>query len=179
MMRLSLAFSTLPSSYAIHDEGCAPCQPRFNITRASSASDLVTRALADLDDLMLECHLPGWDGYGAHAVSVYAYDTAKLFIESLPSDFPAPTISADTDGCVTFEWRRSARRILLVSVHPNFRIDYAALFGTSKHYGSEPFFGQLPKAVRVLVRQVFLYTNPVPVGREQPATGERLSRGLH
>lgn len=110
----------------------------------------------ELADLILECGKPGWDGYGAEAVGMRAYEAAKRFIESLPSGFPAPSLSADTDGCVTFEWRVSSRRVLLVSVHPEFRVDYAAIFGPAKQYGSEPFLGeQLPEAVQTLVQRVF------------------------
>jgi hypothetical protein len=111
---------------------------------------------AELADLMLECDKPGWDGYGAEAVGMSAYEAAKRFIESFPPGFPAPSLSADTDGCVTFEWRESPRRVLLVSVHPPSRVDYAAIFGSAKLYGSEPSFGeQLPEAVRTLVQRLF------------------------
>ena len=111
--------------------------------------EVIHRSLLDeLNDLMLECRVAGWDGHGAAAVDLYAYTAAKRFIESLPAGFPLPSLSADPDGCVTFEWWKSPRRVLLVSVHPNFQLDYAALLGAAKHYGSEPFFGgQLPDSV--------------------------------
>jgi len=178
MTSAPFASSTLPFSCATGGQWGSPCGRRFEVTRAISASDLIPRALSEIDDLFAECHVAGWDGYGAKAVSVYAYDTAKLFIQGLPADFPTPTISADTDGCVTFEWKSSARRILLVSVHPNFRIDYAALFGTARHYGSEPFFGQLPKAVRVLVRQVFLYVDSESISGKRYVIASDSDRGI-
>ncbi len=125
------------------------------VSTALSASSPPMLLLAELNNLMLDCHVAGWDGYGAKAVSVHAYAAAKQFIESLPAGFPTPSLSADPDGCVTFEWRKSARRVALVSVHPNFHVDYAAIFGAAKQYGSEPFFGELPESVRILAHRVF------------------------
>ncbi len=110
---------------------------------------------ADLDSLMLDCCLPDWDGHGGEPLSAESYEAACRFIHSLPAGIPKPEISADPDGCVTFEWRQSPRRVLLVSVHGQFRVDYAALFGTAKTYGSEPFFHELPETLTTLVRRVY------------------------
>ena len=104
---------------------------------------------------MLDCHKPGWDGYGAEAVSPDAYRLAQRFIDCLPKGIPHPVLSADPDGCVTFEWQASPRRLVLVSVHPDYRIDYAALFGAAKSHGTEPFFGRLPDGLCDLVRRVY------------------------
>ena len=104
---------------------------------------------------MLDCHKPAWDGYGAEAVSLEAYRLAKFFIQSLPAGIPRPLLSADPDGCVTFEWQVSPRRLVLVSVHPDYRIDYAALFGGAKGYGTEPFFDKFPTGLSDLVRRVY------------------------
>lgn len=103
---------------------------------------------------MLECQHAGWDGYGAEAVSVDAYRSAERFIRSLPAGVEPPQISADPTGCVTFEWRRSPRRTLLVSVRPGFGLDYAALIGTAKAHGSEPFFDEVPETLIMLIRRV-------------------------
>jgi hypothetical protein len=110
---------------------------------------------ADLDSLMVACCLEDWDGHGASPVTAESYQAACRFIHSLPMGIPMPELSADPDGCVTFEWRQSARRVLLVSVNGQFRVDYAALFGTAKTYGSEPFFNELPETLTTLVRRVF------------------------
>ena len=122
---------------------------------AIPASSPVGMLLAELNDVILDCSLNDWDGYGAKAVRIHAFTAARRFIESLPSGFPMPAISADPEGCVTFEWRKSPRRVLLVSVHPNFHVDYAAIFGTAKQYGSEPFFTEVPESLKGIVRRVF------------------------
>lgn len=81
-------------------------------------------------------------------MSADAYVAAKQFIESLPAGLPMPSLSADPDGCVTIEWRKSARRVVLVSGHPNFTVDDAAIFDAAKQYG--------PESVRILAQRVFV-----------------------
>ena len=104
---------------------------------------------------MLDCHQPDWDGYGAEAISVEAYELAQRFIRSLPAGIPHPLLSADSDGCVTFEWQVAPRRLVLVSVRPDYRIDYAALFGSAESHGTEPFFDKFPARLSDLVRGVY------------------------
>ena len=141
---------TLP--YSRFTEGRMDCA---EVCPAIPASSAVGALLAELNDVMLDCCRDDWDGYGAKAVSIHAFAAAKRFLESLPTGFPVPSISADPEGCVTFEWRKSPRRVLLVSVHPNFQVDYAAIFGTAKQYGSEPFFTEVPESLKSIVHRVF------------------------
>ena len=125
------------------------------VAGAFPGSGFIAQLCADLDNVMLDCHKPGWDGYGAEGISLEAYQLAQRFIHDLPIGIRRPTLSADPDGCVTFEWQVSPRRLLLVSVHPDYRIDYAALFGSAKSYGTEPFFDKIPTGICELVRRVY------------------------
>ena len=131
------------------------CGADADVAAASSGSVVIDQLCADLDIVMLDCNKNDWDGYGAQGISVEAYELAQRFIHGLPPGIPRPLLSADTDGCVTFEWQVSPRRLVLVSVHPDYRIDYAALFGTAKNYGSEPFFNKIPPGLCDLVRRVY------------------------
>lgn len=110
---------------------------------------------SELNNVVVECHNENWDGHGAAPVSAEAYEAAQRFISTLQPGIPQPSISADPDGCITFEWSTSSRNVLLVSVHPDYRLDFAAKFGTSQIYGSAPFFDQLSDSVEDLVRSVF------------------------
>ena len=116
---------------------------------------IVSFSQAELDNIFVECHREDWDGHGAAAVSPEAYQVARQFIGTLPPGIPQPALSADPDGCVTFEWRSSPLKLAMVSVHPDFRLDFARVFGTSRVYGSEPFFDQLPEGIENLVRRVY------------------------
>lgn len=117
-------------------------------------SALTTGLSAELDSLWVDCSRAGWDGYEAKAVSPDAFRAAKRFVASLPLGIPQPEIAADPDGCVTFEWRRSARQTLLVSVRPGYALDYAALIGTAKTHGTEPFFDEFPEPLTSIIQRI-------------------------
>lgn len=153
----------LPESYSLC--GYTPARayrgvvlPAYaEVAAASPGSGTIPQLCAELDNVMLDCHKPGWDGYGADGISLEAYRLAQSFIHSLPAGIPRPSLAADPDGCVTFEWQVSPRRLLLVSVHPNYRIDYAAIFGSRKDcdYGTKPFFDKFPPGLFDFVRRVY------------------------
>ena len=126
------------------------------VAPAVPASAASTQLSAELDNVMIDCHTPGWDGYGAEAVGIPAYNAAQRFIRSLPAGIPVPELAADPDGCINFEWHVSPRRTFVVSVHPDYRLDFAALLGTARIHGSEPFFTtELPESIGQLVRRVY------------------------
>ena len=68
-------------------------------------------------------------------------DTAEMalsFAQLLPRSLPAPEISADPDGEVSFDWLGSAGKMFSVSVNKDGRISYAGRFGDkSKVHGIE------------------------------------------
>jgi hypothetical protein len=107
-----------------------------------------------LYDVVEQCARPGWDGYDAEPVSQEAYANAYRFIEGLPLDFPMPSISAEPDGHITFEWYASPRRTLSVSISPDGEIHYAALLGATRSYGTEPFSGEIPRTILSWARRV-------------------------
>ena len=94
-----------------------------------------------------ECREPNWDGYGAEPISDGTYTLAYSFLEALPLGSSMPTVGAEPDGQITFEWHRSARRTLSVSIDPEERLHYSALLGASKVHGEEPFFGEIPDRI--------------------------------
>lgn len=125
-----------------------------NVEPAYPTSAYAATLRSELDSLMLDCGQAGWDGYGAEPVTLDAIHAAERFIRCLPAGVPPPEVSADRDGCVTFEWKKSARRTLLVSVRPGYAVDYAALIGTEKAYGDAPLFDELPERLLSLIRSV-------------------------
>lgn len=101
-----------------------------------------------------ECRAPNWDSQGAVPVLDETYQTAYRFLEALPLGVAAPGIGAEPDGHITFEWHRSPRRTLSVSVSPERELHYAALLGPSQTYGTEPFFGDVPALILDLISRV-------------------------
>ena len=110
--------------------------------------------LSELLQTVIECRDSNWDGYGAEPVSDVTYQFAQQFLRSLPLGISAPTIAAEPDGHLTVEWYRSPRRTLSISISPDGDLHYAALIGTAKAFGTEPFFGEAPRAIVNLIHRV-------------------------
>lgn len=114
----------------------------------------VRSSLNELDELFETCREPGWDGYEAQPIALPTFELTRLFLNALPIGIPGPSVGAEPDGDITLEWYRSPRRVLSVSVTSNFDLHYAALTGASKHYGTVPFFGEVPGTIMSLVYDI-------------------------
>lgn len=112
------------------------------------------RALEELFVVARECRTPNWDGYGAEAIEEETCRQAYRFLEALPLGIPAPTVGAEADGHLTLEWYKTPERVLSVSISPNGMIYYAALIGSSKRSGTEPFLGEVPGDILHIIRRV-------------------------
>ena len=97
--------------------------------------------------LFEECGVEDWDGYRAEPVKSETYELAMQFLNALPLGSTAPSVGAEPDGHITFEWYRSPRRTLSVSIAPHGSLYYAALLGAATVHGSEPFFGEIPESL--------------------------------
>ena len=101
-----------------------------------------------------ECREANWDGYGAQSVREETYHLAHHFLSVLPLRTPVPSIGAEPDGQITVEWYRSPERTLSVSISPDGDLHYAALLGSAKTCGREPFTVAVPKVVADLIHRV-------------------------
>lgn len=110
---------------------------------------------SELANQLEECSVPGWDGYGAEAININAYRYAYLFVESLPSGFPMPSVGAEADGHLTLEWYRNPSWVISVSISSQGDLHYAALLGMSiRRNGTELFLGEVPAELIQLIRRV-------------------------
>ena len=110
--------------------------------------------LEDLIKVAEECRSANWDGYGAAPITDETFWQAYHFLNALPFGFPIPSVGAEPDGHLTFEWHRSPRRTLSISVSPEGDLHYAALLGSSKAYGTEPFSEAVPKMILDIINRV-------------------------
>lgn len=101
-----------------------------------------------------EVQTKNWDGYGALPVNKETYLYAEQFLKALPLGTRSPSVGAEPDGHLTLEWYQSPRRTLSLSVSSDGTLHYAALFGGSRSYGSEPFAGKVPENIMTLIRRV-------------------------
>lgn len=112
--------------------------------------------LRQLYQVLEECGRSNWDGYGAHSILFETYEKAKRFAQALPFGIPAPEVSAEPDGEITFEWFATPTRVFSVSVGANNELNYAGLFGASRTYGTEVFHDEIPEIVLSHIRRVIL-----------------------
>jgi hypothetical protein len=108
----------------------------------------------ELFEIVNQCNVPDWDGYGAEPVSNEAFLKAYFFLEAMPLGMQPPSIGAEPDGQITLEWYKSTRRTLSISVSPEGDLHYSALIGTNKAYGTEAFFGEIPTPIIELINRV-------------------------
>ena len=127
---------------------------RQSLRRTWTFGHAYEEALLGLGSISRRCSEPNWDGYGAEPVLSPAIFAANRFLEMLPPGLPGPIVGAEPDGYVTLEWYRSPWRILSVSVGPDDSLHYAALLGPNKQYGTEIFFGDVPKSIVALIQLV-------------------------
>lgn len=113
-------------------------------------------AYGELAKIWEECRASNWDGYDALAVEVATLRNTYSLIESLPLGYPLPSIGAEPDGHLTLEWYRHPRWILSVSISPEGKLFYAALFGNSDIRGSEPYLDEVPQSILDLVQRVHI-----------------------
>lgn len=100
--------------------------------------------LSELYRVYFDCSQSNWDGYGAMPVSRDTYELACQFVEALPPGMPAPSVGAEPDGHMTLEWYKSPHQTISISVSPEHELHWAMLFGTSRTYGTEPFYEEVP-----------------------------------
>lgn len=135
---------------------CAWTETQRERPKAAQIYDAMNSELKRrIEEIAEECSMPGWDGYGAAAaVTATAVADARVFAEAIDASLLVPEVGAEPDGAVTFEWHRSARLTLSVSVQGSGVLHYAALLGAAKAYGTEPFVAKVPKVISDLIHRV-------------------------
>lgn len=88
-----------------------------------------------------------WDGDGAKAIDAITTETAAGFLLQLPAHIPAPEITADTDGEISFEWYKERYRTFLISMGANRKISYSGLIGSEKWFGVVTFADGIPESI--------------------------------
>ena len=67
---------------------------------------------------------------------------------------PILAVAAEPDGAITFEWYRSSKKTLSVSINSDGYVYYASLMGASRRHGVDPVQGGISKDLIVLINQV-------------------------
>lgn len=113
-----------------------------------------TEAQTQLNELYSTANEPNWAGHTSDPILATTFTYAHAFLDALPTGTPKPSIGAEPDGHITFEWSDGPYRVLSLSMSPEKVLHYAALLGVSKRYGTEPFFEEIPPAILSLIAEV-------------------------
>ncbi len=109
-----------------------------------SVSDTGSHLLEAILATAQEAGHDNWDGEGSAAVDAAAADYAMQFVRALPGDVPLPTVWADADGDIAFDWQQSVEQLFSVRVARDGTLNFAGLFGTSKLHGVDTLQTTLP-----------------------------------
>ncbi len=134
---------------------CKKMESMYELQKPEFYFSVFKQVLPELEDIAAETRQIGWDGYDAQAVQGGTITYAYAFLESIPNMIPPPSIGAEPDGQLTFEWHKSSRRTLSISISPTGELHYAALFGSNKTYGTEIFYDEMPKNILELIDRVY------------------------
>jgi hypothetical protein len=123
-------------------------QRRHELFIVGGGADLPLSSLQhELFDVVVECSKPNWNGYNARPVKPRAVSDSMRLMQVIPVGIQAPSIGAEPDGDITFEWYSAPRKTLSVSVDDCGNLHYAALLGPDSVYGTEAFVGVLPRRI--------------------------------
>ena len=110
---------------------------RMHLLTSFTMRNAAERTLDELEQVKTEASKEGWNGYGAKAVDLDAYDCARLFLEALPTTAPSPEISADPDGDIALDWMFGPQKALSVSIGPTGRCTFAWMLGKRTYRGTD------------------------------------------
>lgn len=130
---------------------------RQTTATATEALDLHTqqRLLDQLDEVYGLAKYPNWDREGAAEVALSTYLQATHFIAILPTGLQAPSVEADVDGFIEFEWYNDGRSFsVLVSSSPV--VLYAAYYSAhDRGSGRIAVHDKLPKHIVNFIERVY------------------------
>lgn len=119
-----------------------PTEQRWLFNELEKLSDIASRQ--------------NWDNLGSAPLDDETYQIAKRFILALPSTLPAPELTVDRDGEVTFDWFGSSGQIFSASLRKDGRIAFAGQISTrNRQSGLEEFNDSVPKRIVESVKAIY------------------------
>ncbi len=112
-------------------------------------------AIKELVSIGTDYGEPGWDGYGANAISRRTVARAIAFLLTIPSSVPGPDIVPEPTGTIAFEWQTAGSSVFSVSVMEGYLLAYAGLYGVGRSYGTEVFVDEFPRSFLDQLRRLY------------------------
>jgi len=98
--------------------------------------------LKQLNEVYKECSVAGWDGENAEPVSIETLLRAMNFLALIKLLHEMPSIGAESDGCITFDWHkryhsngRYLKNTISLSIDKNGTISWASINNEIKRTG--------------------------------------------
>lgn len=108
----------------------------------------IDEANSELWDVISECSVANWDGYGAQPVSFLAVNEAFSFLNLLPAGLPLPEVMAEPNGEIGLEWDFGPNKVFAVSIKGNYSLAYAGILGAgSRTKGLESYSEAIPSVI--------------------------------
>ncbi len=95
---------------------------------------------------------------GEHVATIdqATFTIAKRFLMAFPKTLPAPELSLDKDGEISFDWLGKHREMFSLSLRADGRLSYAAKLGTKRSfYGIEEFDDEVPARIVESIKEVY------------------------
>lgn len=81
--------------------------------------DQLQELLRELVNVFNSSRMQGWDGDDAEPVSDAAFLNATKLLSSMPIGLPVPSVLADNDGYIEFEWVNDRKSFSLYATDTN------------------------------------------------------------
>ncbi len=95
------------------------------------------------------------DGMKQETMLPNTFARARRLLDTIPSGFPVPEIGLDPDGEVAFDWIRSDRTMVSVSIGADGDPSYAAGLVDGTAYGFLRWTDRFPRALTDLLRRLY------------------------
>lgn len=123
-----------------------------------------SRLLNSLRELAEECMEEDWDGYGARPLTSVVSARAEAFVRAMPDWVPAPELSVDPDGEVSFDWIPTVAKTFTLSVNGSNRLAYAWIDGADRGHAVVFFGGDaIPSRVLAEIERITAHGSVVRV----------------
>lgn len=126
---------------------------------AQSTGPAHLEAMEELLGITEECYVDGWAGKGSVAVDPETYRKAYRLLECLPGTLPSPSVGAEADGHLTFEWYTDPQNQISISVSPEGELHWAAFVRGAQSHGSEPNLGTISEYLLSIIKRVVQKSN--------------------
>ena len=112
----------------------------------------------ELGQIVKECSVENWDGYGAQPVIQETIEQTYRFLRRLSIKFELPEISADPTGGIWLEWYVGPRKVFSVTPTGWHELGYTGLFGSNSFRGTVKYNNEIPPIILENLTKLFPFS---------------------